>query len=191
MNPYFFWVLIICVLAVLAIPFLILFIIGVRKRSRILKWIGGVPVTGFLVLVVLLFGSFVISIVHPYSDTTNGQTIRQSFVSNFDLQPGSDFVPLHQRIFGVADTGCMYIQFKASPVTFERIRAKKFETIQQSEFFSHTGGPNAPPWWVQTNQAGGIYYKNADWKGPFYGNEAHIFYQPESNLVYFCTEGSD
>ena len=191
MNPYFFWALIIPVLGVLAIPFLILFIIGIQKRSRLFKWIGGVPVAAFLVLVALLFGVVALSIAHPYSDTTNGKTIRQSFIQNFDFQPGPDFVPLHQRIFGVADTGRLYFQFQASAATFERIRAEKFEPIDQEEFLLYTGGPNAPPWWLQTNLTGGAYFKNVKWKGPYSGNMAHVFYQPESNLVYFCTEGSD
>jgi hypothetical protein len=186
-----FWLFVICVLGALSIPFIVLFIIGIRRRSRLLKWMGAIPAAGFLTVAGLVLFSLIMGIVHPYADTTNKTTIRQSFVYNFDFQPGPDFVPLHQRIFGVEDTGRMYLQFKTAPVTFERIRAKKFETISQWEFFSYTGRPNAPPWWIQTNQAGGVYYKNADWKGPFHGNQAHIFYQPESNLVYFCTEGSD
>ena len=186
-----FWLFAVCVLGVLSTPFIVIFIIGIRKRSRVMKWLGGIPAAGFLSLAGLVLIAVFIGMVHPFWETTSSKKIHESFVSTFNFQPGSDFVPLHQGVLGVNDAGRLYLQFQASPATFEKIQAMKFEPIKQWEFFEFTGGPNAPTWWLPTNQIGGVYYQNSEWKGPYNGNRAHIFYLAESNMVCFCTKGSD
>ncbi len=186
-----FWLFVTCALAVLAGPFLLIIIIGMWRRSRRLIWLGAIPGGFFLGLAALALFILVISIVHPYSETTNGAAIRKSFVYNFDFQPGTDFIPMNQKVVEVGDSGRMYLKFKVSAATFEQIRTNNFQPLNGWEFLSYTGGPNAPAWWPQPNQSGGVFYHSDPWKGPFHGNRAYLSYQSESNIVYFCSVGSD
>src|ERR1700733_2273812 len=109
-----FWMIVVCVMAAVSIPFIILFIIGVRRNSRLIKWLGAVPAAGILIVTFITFCLLAYGFIHPWSETTNGSTIRASFKSNFGFEPGADFVPLHQRIYCLADTGSMHLQFRAS-----------------------------------------------------------------------------
>src|SRR5262249_54153941 len=120
-----------------------------------------------------------------------GKTIRESFVYNFDFQPGADFFPLNQKIVGVNDTGAMYLQFKVSPTTFDRIRTNNLKQGAGYDFYAYTTSRYAPAWWPRSGQLSGSFYVGDPWKGPFNGNRAYLFYQPESNVVFFCNLGSD
>lgn len=186
------------ILGALATAFIVILIIGVRRKSRLFTWLGLIP--GYFVLVIaeITLVLFAIQFLAGYSDTTNARKIRESFVDNFNFQPGPDFVPMKQRVVGGVEGGCRYLQFKVSPATFQRISTNKFDRMNDSEFLDRTVGPDAPSWWPPTNyfpkpvlNAGWPYYKNENWSGPFHANRAYMYYDSVSNIVYLCNQGND
>ena len=186
-----FWMIIVCAIGALSIPFIILFLFGVRRKSRPMKWIGAIPAVGILVLDATVFCFLIYGFAHPWSETADAKTIRGSFVSNFGFQPGSDFVPLHQRIYCLADYGCMHLQFRVSSTTFERIRTEGFRRAPASSFFATTAGKKAPSWWISANHLSDQCYQNDRWKGSFHSNSAFLFYDNSSNTAYFFSQGID
>src|SRR5215469_18177353 len=160
-----FWFFVMCVFGAVSIPFIILFIIGVRKGSHLRIWLGAIPGTGFLTLALLVL-LFCILQIHPCSDTSGQATIRRSFVHSFAFEPGPDFIPFHQRIVGINDCGALYLQFKASPATFDRIRTNGYEQLPQWEFNLETGCPYHPSWWRTNNPPSIVCYRNSNAKGP-------------------------
>jgi hypothetical protein len=188
---FIFWVLVICVIAAISIPFIVLFIIGVHKRSRLIKWLGAVPAAGTLFLALCAFGLLFYGFMHPWSETTDEKSIRQSFKSNFDFEPDADFVPMHQKIYCLADNGCMHLEFRASQATFDKIRGLGFQAVSMPKFLSATGGSNAPDWWIKADGQTDDCFVNEKWKGSFSSNQAYLIYNPTSGVVYFFSEGID
>jgi hypothetical protein len=145
---FIFWVLVICGFAAVSMPFAILFIVGVRKRSRWMKCLGGLPAVTILAGAFCGFCLLVYGCMPPWSETSDAGNIRQTFVQNFGFQPGPDFSPAHQKIYCLADFGCMHLKFRASPATFDRIRNMGFGEIPASSFMSATDNRGAPNWWL-------------------------------------------
>ena len=56
--PFLIPVLLILLFGLLAVPFAVAFLIGVVKKQRWLKWIGGVGAVGILLVTVSLLGLF-------------------------------------------------------------------------------------------------------------------------------------
>jgi hypothetical protein len=180
--------LVVCIIGALSVPFLILFIFGLRKKRRWMKWVGGLSAVAILSVALLAFGGVIYWFVHPWSDTTNPKAIAASFKSNFGFEPGPDFVALNQRVSGLADSGSMHMQFRASSNTFERIRALGFSPIAASSFISSTGG-GSPKWWI-TNPSENCY-ENQNWKGNFHANWAYFYYDKSSGQIFFYSLGID
>ncbi len=188
---FIFWVFAICVFAALSIPFVILFIFGVRRRSRWMKWLGGAPSVMILVGAFCGFCLLIYGFMHPWSETTKAKVIRQTFVNNFGFEPGTDFSPDHQKIYCLADCGCLHMTFRASAATFEKNRRLGFEGITPSSFMSASGNRGAPDWWVPKKDVSSECFANPKWKGTFSSNRAYLFYDRASQRVYFYSEGID
>jgi hypothetical protein len=186
-----FWVLVICVFAASSIPFFILFIFGVWRRRRWMKWLGGVPAVMILVGAFCGFCFLLYGFMHPWSETTDAKDIRQTFINNFGFEPGADFSPDYQRIYCLADFGCMHMKFQASPATFAKIRGLGFEAISPDSFMSATVGQRAPNWWIPTNDLSSECFVNPKWKGSFSSNTAYLYYDKTSRRVYFYSQGID
>jgi hypothetical protein len=186
-----FWCVAIGIGAALAVPFIVLFRIGIRKRSRLMKWLGGIPAAIILIGAFVAFCLLIYGFTHPWSETNNAQDIRASFKSNFDFAPSSDVVPLHQKIYCRGDFGCMYLEFQASSLTLDKLTSLGFQAISASDFLSATGEANAPKWWVSSNSSNGEYYDNLRWKGSFSTNRAYLFFDRALGLVCFYSEGID
>ncbi|MBI5685057.1 MAG: hypothetical protein HZC54_08240 [Verrucomicrobia bacterium] len=188
---FIFWVFVIWVFAAVSIPFLILFIVGVRKRRRWMKWLGGIPAGMILAMAFCGFCLLIYGFMHPWSETADTKTIRQTFVTNFGFEPGSDFKPEHQKIYCLADFGCMHLRFRASAATFDRIRGLGFKKSSRSSFVSGTGGSGAPEWWIHEKDLSDECFENTKWKGSFSSNGACLFYDRASERVYFYSYGID
>jgi hypothetical protein len=187
---FVFLLLAILIFASISIPFLILFFFGLRKRSRWMKWLGGIPASLILGAAFCGFCLLIYGFIHPWSETTNPKTIRQTFVHNFEFDPGADLFPKNQRIYCLADFGCLHLKFGTSPSTFEKVRALGFEPTSSSEFTDGTGG-GAPKWWVWPDKESTMCFKHNRWKGTFATNRAYLFYDAASQEVYFYSEGID
>src|SRR5437879_1104316 len=109
-----FWGFLICIFAAMAVPCFVLFLIGGRRGWRWMKWLGAVSAVMILLGALCGFCLLVYAFSHPSSETTDAKTIRQTFVDNFGFEPGADFAPEHQQIWGMGDTSHMHLEFKAS-----------------------------------------------------------------------------
>jgi hypothetical protein len=188
---FIFWLFVISVFAAVSIPFLILFFVGMRKHRRWMKWLGGVPAGMILIMAFCGFCLLIYGFIHPWSETSSTATIRQTFVANFGFEPGPDFKPEHQKIYCLADSGCMHLRFQASTATFDRIRGLGFQAISRSSFMSTTGGAGAPDWWIHENELSDECFENTKWKGSFSSNGAYLFYDRGSERIFFYSNGID
>ena len=188
---FIFWLLFIGLFAALAIPFFLLFVVGVWKRRRWMKWLGGIIAAMVLIMASCGFCLLIYGFMHPWSATTSTKTIRRTFVANFGFEPGSDFKPENQKIYCLADSGCMHLRLQASAATFDKIRTLGFPTISRSSFMSATGGQRAPDWWIHSNELSEDCFTNPKWKGNFLSNSAYLFYDRASERVYFYSNGID
>lgn len=97
MGPAFsfiFWMMLIGFIALTSIPFAIIFIVGRKKKSKMLKWLGGAPAAMILGGAFSLFCFIIYGFIHPWSETSDPKNITSAFVSNFGFDPKDDFVPL-------------------------------------------------------------------------------------------------
>jgi energy-coupling factor transporter transmembrane protein EcfT len=179
---FVFPMLILIVFGTLSIPFAVLYLVGVFKKRRWMKWVGGLCTAGILLIAVSAVGFLLYGFFFPNSDTTKPEKIRATFKSNFGFEPGADFVPLNQRMSGYGDWYSLHLQFRASAETRERMRQLGFQATDCAQFADQSRG-QAPTWWIQTPS--GACYENHKWKGPLESASAYFHYDPASDSVFF------
>ena len=184
------WCGIFGILAACAIPFFILGVVGFWKRSRLVQFLGCVPAIIIMASACVLFYVVVDSYANPWLETTNPQEIRASFEANVGIEPGPDIVPLNERIYVLGNFGCMHLAFRASSATFDRIVSLGFDPVSASEFSSETD-KDTPVWWVNPGASDTGCLKNPQWTGAFNNNKAYLFYDRDSGIIYFYSEGDN
>ncbi len=187
---FIFFVFLIALFAALSIPFAVMFFIGLRKRNTWLTWLGGVSTGVILSASITAFFVLIYFYTHPSSESTDSKEMTRTYAALFKMPPERDFVPLHQRIYGLGDYGTMHFTFRVSPATFEKLRAVGFSEIPASDFLATTG-KDAPSWWIQTNKTSDVCFQNSEWKGTFSSNTAYLFYDKDSGVAYFYSVGVD
>jgi hypothetical protein len=177
--------------AACAIPFLILSFIGFWKRYRLIQFLGCIPAFIIIASACVLFYFLVDSYANPSQlEITNPQDIRSSFKANVGIEPGPDVVPLREKIYAFGNIGCLHLTFRASSATFDQITSLGFNPVSVSEFSSATAG-DAPAWWKEPSASETGCYKNLHWIGAFNNNKAYLFYDRDSGIIYFYSEGND
>jgi hypothetical protein len=179
---FVFPILIIIAFGTLSIPFAVLFLVGKFKKRRWMKWVGGLCTASILFIAISAVGFLVYGFFFPNSDTTKPEQLRATFRSNFGFEPGTDFVPLNQRVSGYGDWYSLHLQFRASAETRERIRQLGFQATDCAQFAEQSRG-QAPGWWVRNPS--GACYENQKWKGPLDSSSAYFHYDTNAGIIFF------
>jgi hypothetical protein len=186
-----FWAFVILAFSAISIPFIILSIIGFRKRSNWMKWLGAVPSvlilgSAFCGFCLLLYG-----FIHPWQETTDPKSIRESFVDSFGFDPGEGFIPIGCKSYCLADSGYIYLKFQAPEITLEKIRYQGFKAIDFPNELNAAKNSSIPKWWLQGKCESITAFKNDTWKGVFHTNTAYLLHDTNTNFTYFYSEGVD
>ena len=174
--------------AVLSLPFLVLFVVGVVKNSRGLKLAGGIPACGLLLMAMCSFGAMFLLTKPDLSETDDPDAIATAFRDNMKMEPGADFVPLHKQTYWVVDSGDLHLAFKASLETFEKITAMGFERVSPRDFLDATRSGVTPAWWVKDSDVLGECFKNEKWQPDgksTASSVACVHYDAQTGTVYF------
>ena len=145
MGPVFslvIWLIVAFFFVVLWIGSLITAIFGWRRKSIILKWIGGVPLVLLTLFAVLIAGIVIVSFVrsnipqYVYEDT-------------FHEKPTDDVKHIKTNVSGFGDSYSAFIRFESDCNTFLRLLPKESKRVTLEEFQSEMPGLNLnpPSWW--------------------------------------------
>ncbi|MEO6908395.1 MAG: hypothetical protein ABI210_10945 [Abditibacteriaceae bacterium] len=185
---FFFWLILAGIYGFFWLIFLTLFIVGKIKKSRVLSWIGGVPLTLSTVFAVIFLGAIVCGIVYV------------SFPSNvykmtFGTSPTVDVTGLRSHYWYFADSGVTYLKFKAAPTTIKKITAKTWHQLTgqkiDEENFNYTEDDDIPSWWHPKKTPSTQIYKNSSLPHDFAAEDEMLIYNPNTQQAYYEFEGID
>ncbi len=137
-----FWLLIASIFGIFWVPALVVFIIGKRRRSKLLMWLGGTPMvflTAIAVAIVGLIGFGIIRATNP----------RYVFKDTFGEPPSGDVTEIKSKVYGFADEAYVFLTFKAAPETVHRIIPKDLKKLAYEQYEREMPGTNITPpsWW--------------------------------------------
>src|ERR1700719_1989474 len=113
----FFWLLIAAVFGFFWVAGLVIFLIGRRKHSRLMIWLGGIPTVCLTLIAVAIGGLLGYGIIH----VTNPRYV---YKDAFGEPPSSDVSSIRSKVYSFADEGHVFLTFKAGLETFHRIVPK-------------------------------------------------------------------
>jgi len=128
------------IFAVVWIISLVTFLFGWWKKSRVLSWLGGVPLCGLSLIATLVLSLILFGIIRSGNP-------KHVFEDTFREKPSSDVTGIQSDTWYFADGGHTYLRFQASSQTFQRIRPKhlpKATYEQCRERLSATVGDGCP-----------------------------------------------
>lgn len=173
----FFWLL-----------FLSLFIVGKIKKSRMLSWIGGIPLllsTTFAVftLCTIIWGIFSVSKPANVYEIT------------FGTPPPADVTDIQSHDWYFADSGLTYLKFKASPTTIKKLTTKDWHQLSGKKLdevnFVYMVNDDKPLWWHPRKTSSSQIYKGSLHSHDFATVDEMLIYNPKTQQAYYRFVGID
>jgi hypothetical protein len=135
------WLAVAAVVETIWLVGLLTFLFGRRRKSRLLIWLGGIPlvvITCIALLVGGLFGFVMIRSMNP----------RYVYRDTFHEPASPDVHHIRSKVWSFADEAEVFIRFEARPETFRRIVPEKMEKVSYSDYKKKMPGSNLkPPAW--------------------------------------------
>lgn len=189
MGPAFvilFWLVLLAIASAIWVAGLGLYLAGCRRKSRWMKWVGGVPlvaVTLAMVLVVSLFAYGVVRSSNP----------RWVYEDVFGAKPTADVSEIHSSTWSFADSGYVLLRFKANRTTFDRIRPKELSTTTREELRPSSASGGKPAWWREPSDRALIYAGATGFgKGKEFASEwVEMHYEETIGTVFYSYLGID
>ena len=192
MGPGFvilIWLFIAGVFGSFWIAALVIFLIGRRKRSRLMMWSGGIPVvclTTMALGIAGLFGYGIIRVTNP----------RYVYKDSFGEPPSTDVSRIRSKVYSFADEAHVFLTFKATPETVHRIVPKTLRRVSYGEYGRKMPGNNLvpPSWWKAPNESTSeIYLLATDFgEGKRFATETILVsYDNETKTVMYFYLGID
>jgi hypothetical protein len=183
------WLIIAAFVGSIWLACLVAFIIGKLRKSRLLMWLGGIPLVLITVLVVGVVGLVGFGIMRA----TNPRYVYQD---TFHEKPSSDVRHLKSRVWSFADEADVFMRFEASVATFHRILPPNMEKVSYADYKKRMPGNNLepPPWWSPPTEAtSGIYIRVPKWgHGERFASESTLIsYDMANNTVMYFYLGID
>ena len=192
MGPLFvivFWLILAGIFGILWIGSLIAFLVGRRKKKRLLKWLGFVHLTGLTLLALLIAGLFAVRAVRAI-------TPEYVFADSLGEKPSADVVNIRSKVWSFADSAEVYLQFQASPETFHRLMPKGLTRLGTGKYNNDMGGVDRdwPDWWRSMDPAiSEIYVLETNFgEGKKFATERILMmYDPQRRVVQYHYLGVD
>ena len=192
MGPGFviiIWLIIAAFVGTIWLAFLILFLVGVFRKSRDLMWIGGLPVTLITIAalgIACLVGFGILRAMNP----------RYVYRDAFHQSPSPDVRHLRSKVWSFADEANVFMRFEASPETFRRIVPRDMEKVSYADYKKKMPGNNIKPptWWSPpTETTSEIYIRVPEWGHGerFASEDTLITYDSSNNTVMYFYLGID
>ena len=126
----------------------LLFLIGKLRKSRLIMWLGGVPLALVTIVVVGLVGLLGVAMVRAMNPS-------YVYEDTFHERPSPDVRHLKSSVWSFADEGHVFMRFEASPETFHRIVPRKMKKVSYSDYKKTMPGSNLKPpaWWSPPTEA--------------------------------------
>lgn len=185
-----FWGVIAGVGAIVWLGGLVLFVVGRKRKSRLLQWIGGVPVVTLTIIGVVAAGMFSYFLVracvpqYVYEDT-------------FHRMPANDVKEIKSNTWSFADSAHVYLKFRTTYKTFKEILPKNLVRVSFSEYMEKMPvltGESLPPWWNSPSErTSEIYILSTDFgKGKTFATETTLTtYDSETHIAEYFYLGID
>jgi hypothetical protein len=175
MGPGFvilIWLLIAAIFGAFWLASLVVFIIGRRKKSRFMTWLGGIPLSGLTLLACLAIA------VVGYG-AIRSRNPRFVYQDTFHERPSSDVVAIQSDTWSFADSSHVYLRFHATENTFRRILPKDVPRVSYAEYREQMpviSGDSPPAWWIAPTEATSeIYLLNSAFgKGKKFASETTL-----------------
>lgn len=122
-----FWGVIAGVGALVWLGGLVLFIIGRKRKSRLLQWVGGAPfvtLSIFCVIAASMFSYFLVRAWVP----------RYVYEDTFHQKPTNDVKDIKSSTWSFADSADVYLKFKTTYKTFKEIVPKNLARVSYNEY---------------------------------------------------------
>lgn len=179
------WLLIIGILFITWLASLLLFIWGRKRKSLILKYLGGIPlgISSFIGILLVLFFCYAV-----FMAGLNLLSPSYVFKDSFGFSPTQDVRHLKGYTIVFGDGSDTYLKFQAEPKTIDKIVNTRFKEISEVEFkeMMKRGAVMDPPksWNVLNGQPNKFYATN-DYRNIERSNPAILCYDTTSYWVYF------
>jgi hypothetical protein len=185
-----FWGVIAGVGAFVWLGGLVLLIIGRKRKSRFLQWVGGAPfvlITIVSVITAATFSYFLVRASVPsyvYEDT-------------FHQKPPSDVKEIKSNTWSFADSAHVYLKFRTTYKTFKDTLPKNLARVSYSEYqekMTVLADESTPPWWNSPNErTSEIYILSTDFgKGKTFASETILMtYDAETQTAEYYYLGID
>jgi hypothetical protein len=189
MGPLFvivLWLIAAGIFGILWVGSLVAFLVGKRKRKRLLKWLGLMPLTGLTLLALLIACVFAVGIIRAV-------TPKYVFADAFGEKPSADIVNIRSKAWSFADSADVFLQFQTTPETFHRLipkELKRFNGNSRHGSIDH----DWPTWWRSIDPATSeVYILETDFgEGKRFATETIIMmYDPQNRIVQYHYQGID
>ena len=184
----FFWLILAGIYGFIWLIFLTLFIVGKIKKSRVLSWIGGVPLALSTTFALIFLGTVAWGII-SVSKPSNVYKI------TFGTPPPADVTDLQSQYWYFADTGSTYLKFKTSPATIKKLTANNWHQLTKEklkgENFENLESDDTPSWWKPRKTSSTLVYTASMRFNDFASEEETLIYDPANQQTYYTFIGID
>jgi hypothetical protein len=184
----FFWLILAGIYGFFWLIFLALFIVGKINKSRVLSWIGGVPLLLSTTFALFFLGTVVWGII-SVSKPSNVYKI------TFGTPPPADVTNLQNQYWYFADTGSTYLKFKTSPTTIKKLTANDWHPLTgeklKSTDFENLETDDTPSWWKPRKTSSTLVYTASMRFDDFANEEETLIYDPVNEQAYYEFVGFD
>jgi len=192
MGPGFvilFWLLIAGVFGIFWMAGLVIFLIGKSKRSRLMMWLGGIPVASLTMIALAIAGLIGFGIIRA----TNPRYV---YKDAFGERPSADVTTIRSKVYSFADEAHVFLTFRAAPETIHRIVPKYLKKVRYDEYCREMSGNNLtpPPWWKPPDQSTNeIYLLSTDFgQGKRFATETTVMtYDHQTKTAMYFYLGID
>ena len=166
------------------------FIVGRKRESRFLRWIGGAPLATLTVLCILA------AVIFPYS-LVRASVPRYVYEDTFHRKPASDVKRIQSHSWSLVDSAHVYLRFRSTYKTFKEILPQNLARVSYSEYrekMPALSDPAPPPWWSGPNDKTSEIYLLAGDSGKkrLFAREATLMtYDFGTRTIKYCRLGID
>ena len=185
-----FWLLMAAIFGALWLASLVVLIIGRRKKSRLMSWLGGIPLSGLTLFACLAIALIAFGVIRSRNP-------RFVYQDTFREKPSPDVAGIQSDAWSFADSGHVYLRFRASESTFRRIAPKDVPKVTYAQYKDQMpgiAGDSPPAWWAPPTEATSeIYLLNSNFgKGKNFASETTLVtYDKDAGIVQYFYIGID
>jgi len=188
-----FWLIALGIIGAVWCGLVVLSIVGWKQKKPWLKWLAGVPAALMLAFGLLIGGLLAYG-------TLTSMSPNSVFTNTFHEAPSAKVSDIESSLWWFADTGSVYLRFKANEEEFRRLVPRRMtehtmEAIKEAA--PSESGSELPAWWNYQYQPNWIYFFRDNRKpgSPSthgFSHETEYFaYDPKTEHAYYRFLGID